>query len=888
MRWRHWIYTVPLRLRSIFQRSRVEQELDDELNFHLDCLIQREMAAGRTAEDARHAALRAMGGLERRKEECRDTRQVRFVDELLQDLEYAARGVRRSPGFALLAVAIMALGIGANTAVFRVVHDVLLKPLPYRNPDRLVALSHVSRTDGATDSLSKQVSILNFHDWRSQTRSFEGMAYYTSRETSVLSDAGAEYVRAARVGDKFFRVFDVEPVAGRVFTAEEIRAGSGAAVVISYAYWQSRFAGDRGLLGRTLGLYSRNAPIVGVLPAGFDFPNGTDVWSPAPGPTTEPRSANNYLAVARLGPDVRLEKAQAEMDAIAARLERQYPESNTGRGVAVTPMREEMVGDVRPTLYLLFGAASVVLLIACGNTATLLLGKATLRTREVAVRAALGASRRRIVRQWITESLFLAFLAGGAGFLLALWASKALVALAPSGVPRLAEASLPASPTMDGWVLAFTVCVSAMTSLLFGIVPAVHASSADLNDALKHGGARRVVGGGLTRARSALVVAEIALSVMLLSTAGLLIKSLIALQNVPLGFRPENVLVMRATTPGSTPVDIERANRFFEDVLAHVSTLPGVLAAGATMAPPGHVDSTVRYFVDHIPTPPTAHGPSAVLSVVAPGTFAALGIPLRKGRDFDDRDTLDAPFTAVINEELARRSFPGEDSLGRTIFCPFDSFQGMTIVGLVGDVRQHGPAGEPMPECYIPYQQHRYNGNTLSVLVRTAGDPAALAETVRRLAYDRWPEIPVKFTTMESMLAEHVAAPRFRTLLVGIFAALAVGLAMAGVYGVMAYALGQRSKEIALRIALGASAASVRWLVLGHGAALTGLGLALGLSSAAAATRSLATVLFEVKPTDPIVYVSVAVLLGSVAMLASYVPAMRAANVDALAALREE
>jgi putative ABC transport system permease protein len=477
----------------------------------------------------------------------------------------------------------------------------------------------------------------------------------------------------------------------------------------------------------------------------------------------------------------------------------------------------------------------------------------------------------------------LAFVAGACGLLLAYCGSKALVALAPAGLPRLAETGI------DRWVLAFTLGISMITSLLFGLIPALYASNLDLNNALKQGATRLVRGGGMVRTNRALVVAEIALAVVLVSGAGLLIKSLVALDNVALGFRPENVLVMRATVPSPLSVGFAPARQFFRDMLSQIGTLPGVVAAGATMAPPGYVDSTGAYLIDQLPAQPDwTRAPSVVLSIIAPGTFAALGIPLKSGRDFSDSDTLDRPFVAVVNESVVRKSFPNQNPLGRTIFCPFDSLKGMTIIGVVGDVRQRGPEREPMPECYMTYGQHAFNGATLSVVVRTVGDPNALAGTVRRLARERSPDVPMNFTTMEALLSENVAAPRFRTLLFTVFAGLAVCLAMAGVYGVMAYAVGQRSNEVGLRIALGATTGSVLRLVLREGLALAALGLALGLAAAATGARLLTSMLFRVQPNDPIVYLAVTVLLGMVALVASYVPARRASKIDPLAAIRQE
>ncbi len=872
--------------RSLFDRTHVEQELDQELQYHLQRQIDEGLKSGLAPEEARYAAMRAMGAIAQNKEACRDTRGVNLLDDLSRDLQYTGRSLRRSPGFAALAVLIMALGVGANTTVFSVVNAVLLKPLSYRDPDRIVALSE--RQASNPTKVAEQVSIPNFLDWHDQSSSFEAMANFGSREIPVMAGATAEYARGTQVGPEFFRIFLVEPTVGRYFTDEELKPGGSGAALISYAFWQGHFGGSPSALGQVIRVYNRPLAIAGVMPPGFGFPDKTDVWVPAriSAEDAKYRAAQNWLAVGRLKPGVSLEQAQAEMTTIARRLEQQYPDTNKGYTTEVTRIRDQMVGDVRLTLYLLLGAVSVVLLIACANTATLLLGKATARTREVAIRAALGASRARVVRQMITESFLLALLAGAVGTALAYAGSKALIALAPSDVPRLAE-------TATDWrVLSFTLGVSMLTSLLFGLVPALYASRVDVNEALKQGGTRSVTGGGVIRLRGVLVVAEITLAVMLLSGSGLLIKSFLALQSVELGFRPENVLVMRAAVPAPGPVTDSFkpvAGRFFEDLLPKIAKLPGVLAAGATMAPPGNIESSGGYFIDHLPPQSDwLKAPNVVLSVVTPGTFAALGIPLKSGRDFNDSDAADRPFVAVVNEALVRKSFTGQNALGRTIFCPYDTFKGMTIVGVAGDVRQRGPALEPMPECYMTYRQHGFNGNALSIVARTAGDPNAMEQTFRRLAHETSPDVPVKFTTMEIRLSENVGAPRFRTLLFGIFAAIAVCLAMAGVYGVMAYAVGQRSREIGVRMALGASTGSVLRLILGQGLALAAIGLALGLGAAFASTRLLMAMLFEVKPNDPLVYLCVVALLGAVAVIASYIPARRASKIDPLAAIRQK
>ncbi|HVN06192.1 MAG TPA: ABC transporter permease [Bryobacteraceae bacterium] len=794
------------------------------------------------------------------------------------DLKFALRSLRKNPGFALLAVFVMALGVGANTAVFSVVNAVLLKPLAYPDPDRIVTLASLWKSSGGHG----QVSAPDFHDWHNESTAFDAMAYYQSGSTAVMPGGAAEYAHVAEVTPEFFQVFGVEPVAGRLFSAHEEKPGSGGAVVISYAYWQSHFGANAQAVGQSVRLLGKSLPIVGVLPPRFHFPNESDIWFPANViyEETASRGGHNYRVVGRLKPGVSLEQAQAQMTAIGDRLARLYPDSNKGMSVAVVRMRDEMVRNVRLTLYLLLGAVALVLLIGCANVANLLLAKATSRTREIAIRAAVGASRARIVRQLFTESAVLALIAGAAGLLLAKWGSDALVALAPGNVPRLAESGI------DAWVLAFTLGLSLAACLLFGLAPALEISRVDLNEALKQGAARVLSGGRSGRMRAALVMTEVALSVVLLAGAGLFIRSFVALHHVALGFQPEHVLVMETSVPAADLAASRRATHLYKDLLADLATLPGVSAVGATRNPPGIVYSDGSYFIDHMGRF-TPSMPQAVLSVMAPGALAALGIPIRRGRDFNDGDTYDAPFTAIINEALARKSFPGQDPLGRMIYCGLDSLKPMRIVGVVGDVRQYGPAVPPAPEIIMPYEQHPEPSTALNILVRTTAG-TALWGPIQRKVREHSAEVPVKFTSMQDVLAENMAAPRFRTLLLGIFAAIAVCLAMAGVYGVMAFSVGQRANEIGVRMALGANTGDVLRLVLRQGMLLTGIGLAAGLIAAAAATRLLTSMLFEVKADDPLTYLGVAALLATVSLAASYIPARRAARVDPMAALRQD
>jgi predicted permease len=800
-----------------------------------------------------------------------------MMREFVGDLRYARRTWQRSPGFALLVIVIMALGIGANTAVFSVVNGVLLKPLPYPGADRIVTLRTTFLQSGTSQGL---VSIANYRDWRDQSGSFEAMSTYRFGESPIAPDATAEFGRTASVDEPFFRVLGVNPILGRTFTPEETAPGAGRVVVISYAYWQRQFGGDRRVLDRTIRLGISPRSIVGVMPPGFRFPGDTDIWTPQTTSSTS-RTGHSFFAVARLKPRVALDEARAELSTIAARLAEQFPESNTGRGVTAVPLQDELVGDVRLTLYLVWGVVGVVLLIACANTATLLLGRGTARAREMAVRTALGAGRGRIVRQLITESLLLALVAGVCGTLLASWGVRAIIASSSADVIRLSAVRI------DWSVLVFTVGTSLATSVLFGLIPALQASRVDLIDAVKQAGARSVVGGRMARTRGMLVVAEVALAVVLLTGAGLLLKSLMALRQVDLGFQVENVLVVKATGVRARAEN----DVFFAQLMARLATLHGVAAVGATSIPPGDFSNagTGRHYIDRIPERrDRSREPLTVMTVVAPGSFAALGIPFKEGRDFNDGDTADRPLVAVVNEALVQESLPGQNPIGRTIHCLFDRNDPMTIVGVVGDVRQRNPAVKSLPECYMPYRQHSYNNATLNVVMRTVGDPTALAGTVRRTAAEISPEVPLSFTTMEAQVSKGVRDPRFRALLFGIFAAFAVCLAMAGVYGVMAYSVQQRSKEIGLRIALGATRASVLRLILRQGLVLTSIGVTLGLAAAVAATRLLETVLFEVKPVDIQVYVLVGLLLALVALVAGYLPARRAAVLDPAQVLKAE
>jgi putative ABC transport system permease protein len=873
---------ILMRVAGLFGRARHDRELDAELDSHLQMLIDDYIRAGLTGDEARRRALARFGGINSIKEAYRDRRGLPFLETSLQDIRYAIRTLRHHRVATAAGILVMALAIGANTAVFSVVHAVLLNPLPYDHPDRIVTLTYA--TNGTSGERARQVSIPDFLDWQMQSRSFETMACYGTSQKPVIAGEVAEYAQVATVTEDFFQVFAAQPAFGRLFTNEEARSGGSGAAIVSHHYARRQFGEPARALGRTLRLLNRTVPIVGVLAPDFDYPVATDVWFPEDAlarRATAHRRGNNYLAIARLKPAVAVAEAQAEMTGISDRLAAQYPDTNKNVRVLVTPLQREMVGDVRAMLYLLLGSVAVVLLIACATMATLLLAKATARVPEIAVRTALGAARSRIVRQLLVEASVQAFVAGAVGVVLATGGTRALVALAPQEVPRLDEVAV------NGPVLLFSLALCLVVSMLFGLPPALQAARVDVSGPLRQGTGRSAGGRG-RRMREGLVIAEIALAVVLVAVGTLLVKTVIALQQAPLGFRPDHVLLMQATAWPRTD-DWKDTRAFFEGVLDDVRKVPGVIVAGAMMGPPGRNSSDSGYWIDRMPTQsPLSSAKPAAMNVIAPGTFAALGVPIQRGRDFDTGDIRGRRQVVIINEALAQAAFRDRDPIGRLLFAGFDSMDPMTIVGVVGNIRQYGPAREPQPEVYMPYQQHFFNGATLYFVARTAAEPATLGPSIQRTARQRAPDVSVRVSTLESVLAKHVATPKFRASVLSLFAAVALSLAMTGVYGVMAYVAGQRSKEIGVRMALGANAGSVLWLMLGRALGLTVFGLTAGVLGAIAATRLVSGMLFEVTPHDATTYVGVIVGLGLLSLLAAYWPARRAARIDPLTVLRQE
>ncbi len=870
-----------LRLRALFRKNEVENELDDELRSHMEREIEQNLREGMNPVDAREAALRSFGGLEQIKEQCRDARGVRMIEELWQDLRYGARMVRNQPGFTLIAIITLVLGIGANSTIFSFFNGVLLRPLPYQHPERLVLLDETASKRGGA---SLGVSFTNYLDWRAQNRVFTEVGGYHSITFTLTGAGEAEELPGAMASHGLFGLLGVAPLLGRTFTPEEDQPGPHRVVILGYGLWQRRFGGDPKIAGRTVTLVNRAWEVVGVMPPDFKFPAGADFWIPLTLDTRGwPRTMHGMGAIARLKPGVTREGAQSEMSLIAGRLAEQYPASNEGLDVSVVGLRDHMVKDYRRGLWILLGVVGFVLLIACANVANLLLARATARQREMAVRAALGAGRWRIVRQVLCESLMLGALGGVAGMLLAWLGLGPLLAALPVEMPFWMKFNL------DGRVLAFTLAVSLLTSLVFGAAPAWQAARIDLIEALKDGG-RSGGGGSRPRLRHLLVVAQVALALILLVGAGLMMRSFLRLQQVRLGFNPDNVLTLRVTVPGANYRGSSAP--FFHQLLERVNALPGVEVAGAIVALP--LTGVDQYWNSRM----TVEGQSALplgqayginFGVITPRYFRTMGIPLLAGRAFNDADTRDAPKVAIVDERLAREFWPNESPLGERV--RFNQSEGNdawhTIVGVVGTVQHERLDATTRNNVYVASLQSPTGFQTL--VVRSHLPQESLIAAVKNVVQEMDPNLPVTHVaTMREVIAESVWQPRLYAILFAVFAVVALLLAAVGIYGVMSYAVAARTNEIGIRMALGAERRHVLKLVVGQGMVLAICGVGLGLLGAWLLTRLMKTLLFGVSVTDPLTFAGVALLLTLVALLACYIPARRATKVDPLIALRCE
>jgi len=798
---------------------------------------------------------------------------------LLQDMRYAVRRLLKSPGFAVVAVGALALGIGANTAIFSVVNSVLLRPLPYPAPEQLVQLWEARPRQNMP---RVEIAPHEFLAWAEQSQSFQRIAATDLAQYNLTGRGEPERVTGALVSAAYFPLLGVTPVQGRGFLEEEDRPGASDVVVLSNELWQTRFNSDPSIAGQTLNLDGVSCTIVGVLPRGFRLPQNAALARPiAFNADDRARPGNHFLNVfGRLKEGVTVAQAEAEMATVAARVEQSLGGTNVGHQVVVVPLHEQIVGGSRTALLVLLGAVALVLLIACANVANLLLARAAGRRREVAVRAALGASRWRIVRQLLAESLLLSALGGALGLLLAVWGVELLVRLDPTGVERAGEV------TLDWRVLAFTLGLSLLTGLLFGLAPALQASKADFVESLKEGG-RTGQGLARSRLRSALVVGEVALTLVLLVGAGLLLKSFSRLLAVDPGLDPRNVLTMDVALPPAKYDEPQRVTAFYERLLQEAAALPGVEAAGAVSVLPlaGDDNSNFVQIEGREPLPP-GQALRAGRRNVSADYFRALGIALKRGRGFAASDARDAQPVLVINEAMARTFFQGEEPVGKRIRTG-DKSPWVEIVGVVGDVRHRGLDVDTRPEMFFP--QTQTPSRRMTLVVRAAGDPRALAAPLRERVRSIDQDQPVgNVRTMEEWVSESVASQRFTAALLGVFAAAAAALAALGLYGVVSYSVAQRTHEIGLRVALGARPRDVLRLVIGQGMTLTLVGVGVGVAAALALTRVISGLLFNVGATDPAVFVAVPLLLGSVALLACYLPARRATKVDPMVALRYE
>ena len=874
-----WFNILVARLRALFRRDAVLHDIEEELRTHLEMEIEANRESGMTPEAARLSATKNFGNVASVRDLAYEVRGGGFMESLWQDFRFSGRMLFKHPGFTLIAVLTLGLGIGANTAIFSIVNAVLLRPFPYHAPERLVTLGEfVPRGT---------VSYPNFVDWRAQSTVFDSVSAVRSNESyNFTGDGEPERVQGRLVSAGFFSLLGMTPVLGRDFVNEDDRPNATPTVVLGYAFWSRRFGSDANVIGKQITLNNRSYTVIGVAPQNFQY--GLDDISIPIGLSADRFKARGsdpgIAVVARLKPNVSQQQAQAETDMIYARMEQQYPDTNTGRRGVLLSLHETFVGDVRLPLLILLGAVALVLLIACANVANLLLVRASTRTREISVRVALGASRLRIIRQLLAESLLLALIGAVLGTLIALWGTSFIANQLPDGIPRLAEASV------DLRVLGFTLVVSLLTGVLFGLAPALQASRLNLTAALKEGD--RGSAGARGRLRSVLVVSEVALTVTLLVGAGLLVQSFRRVLQVDPGFDSQNLLTMQVSV--NNP-DGHQVAAFFNQLQENVRKLPGVRSVAISNGLPLATANHPTFFIEGRPRPEKGKELGAIRYTVTPDYFQTMGIELLKGRVFTLHDTATTPLVVVIDEALARH-FGNEDPIGRRISQSSSGTPAYEIVGVVRHVEQYnldGSAVQP-PQFYLNFNQipaDRLPGFTrrINLLTRTDVEPLSLASAVRGQIVALNKDQPVfNVRTMDQIVSQSMAARRFSMMLLAVFAVVALVLASIGIYGMMSYSVAQRTREIGLRITLGAQRGNVLTLVIGSGMKLALAGVVLGLLAALALTRTMKSLLFGVSATDPMTFITIALLLSLVAFLACWVPARRATKVDPLVAIRYE
>jgi putative ABC transport system permease protein len=819
----------------------------------------------------------------------------------MNDLKFALRQLRKSPGFTFIAVLTLALGIGANTAIFSVVNAVLLKPLPFPQPEQLIAVGSTNTHDGRPQDQFSSLSYPDYFDFRKQNRTLSSLSVYREETVSFTGDEGAQSTYGVKCSGEFFDTLGIKPILGRTFERSDEQAGGGPGgykVILGNDFWRKHFGGDKKILGRQIELDRRPYTVIGVMPPRFQFPISIDqvdvyvtiaedaVSAEGGDPMTEQRGNHSLISIGRLKPGVTPAQAEADLGAIAATLAKQYPDSNKYFGVGVKPLREDLIGDVRTALYVLFGAVVCVLLIANANVANLLLARASVRGKEIALRAALGASRSRIVRQLLTESLLLSLLGGLFGLIIAEWGTSALIKAVPENIPRIGDIQL------DAAVLVFTVLVSLLTGVVFGLVPAWQASHVDLNSSLKSGMRTGSDTGHKGRLRNSLVMAEVALALVLLISAGLLIQSFARLGQVQTGLRPERLLTARISLPDSAYPKNENIITFFQQVMPKIRALPGVESASVIVPLPLSSSNMTTTFDNAEHPLPEGERPAAPVRIAGNDYFKTVGIPLKQGRAFDEHDTFTSTPVVIVNEFFAKKFFPGENVIGKRIkpgFSADDKGEKMReIIGVVGDVKHRSLRSEDTPEMYLPQTQIPFN--IMSLVVRTRVDkPASLTSAIKAQIATIDPNLPLtSVKVFDEYIAKSLARPRFNALLLSIFAGVALVLTAIGIYGVMAYSVAQRTNEIGIRIALGAAKSSIFRLIVGQAMALVAISVIVGVLGAFAATRLLNSLLFGVGAADPITFGGIVLLISAVAFLAAWLPARRAAQVDPIVALRTE
>ncbi len=876
------------RLRALFSKRPLDQEFDTEIASHLELAIEENIQTGLSPEEARRQAMLRFGGIEQAKEQHRETRGLPLLEMLGQDIRHALRMLRKSPGFTSVAVATLALGIGANGAVFGVVNAALLRPLPYRQESRLVMVWEQNFQQGQDHNV---VSPANFLNWQDQTTVFDQMAgFYDGRE-SLTGEGDPEQVPVQVVTTNMFSLLGVSPLLGRDFSADEGLPGHDQVVMLSYGLWQRKFGGEKDIVGKTIRLSGETYAVVGVMPARVQLlvPRGSltgqapQLWLTIAWTQKSRVPRGRFMtAIARLKDGVTLDDAQQQISAVEDLFRKQYPEFESGWGVHLVPLRNDLVGNVRPALLVLLGAVAFVLLIACANVANLLLARASGRSREIAVRRALGASRWRIAQQSLTESLVLAICGGGLGVLVAIWTTSLLLALAPKNLLPVEHIGV------DLRIVLFLVAVSLLTAIVCGLAPALDAARADLSASMRESG-RGMTGARGSRLRHFFAVAEIALSLVLLAGAGLLSRSFVRLTDVDPGFQPHNLLAMRIELSGAKYKEDAAAVAFFRQLLDRVRALSGVRAASMANAPPlqGPGPATDFTIVGR-PAPALGQENVTDVRVVDPDYFQTLGIPLLRGRTFTPREETVMSHVVVISQSLARAYFPDQDPIGRKLAIDMKlNNDPSEIVGVVGDVKHYGLDTAPPAVVYWPHAELVYSGMTL--VIRADSNPVTQVGSIRAILHGMDPELPIaRVATMDEWVSDSVAKQRFSATLLSIFAAIALILATVGIYGVVAYAVSQRTREFGIRLALGAGRGKVLILVLRYGARLALLGVIFGAAGTFTLSQSLRSLLFHVSPFDPLTLASVAVFLSGVTLLACWIPARRATKVDPLIALRYE